>query len=95
MIGRGIFKNPWFFNKQIEEKSPEEKLSLLWKHAKLFADTWQNTKNFAIMRRFFKIYTYDFRHAAEIRAALMETKDIDDVKEILDNCPFEVKYEGG
>ena len=90
MIGRGIFHNPWFFNYSNTEKSPEERLSHLWKHTKLFTQTWKGEKNFAIQKRFFKIYTSDFYGSARIRAQLMETESIEEVKYILDHCDYKV-----
>ncbi len=93
MVGRGIFKNPWLFNKEQTYKSPEEKLTLLWKHVKLYADTWTNEKSFAIMRRFLKIYTYDFYGASEIRAGMMESMNPEDVKHILSNLRmYDMKF---
>lgn len=83
MIGRGIFKNPWFFNEPQNQIAPEEKLSLLWKHVLMFTSTWKSTKNFAILKRFFKIYTYDFYGASEIRANLMLTENREDVYNVL------------
>ena len=84
MIGRGIFHNPWFFNKQQIKKTPKERLDLLWKHTSLFTQTWDKEKNFAILKRFFKIYTTGFYGAAQIRAKLMECNSIDDVRKVLD-----------
>jgi nifR3 family TIM-barrel protein len=81
MVGRGIFKDPWFFNNVITDKTPEARLDLLWKHAKLFTDTWGHEKNFAILKRFFKIYTSGFPGAANIRAKLMETNSIEEVQQ--------------
>jgi len=83
MIGRGIFANPWFFNKQVAEKSPEERLGLLWKHASLYTHTWQDEKHFNILKRFFKIYTSGFPGAAQLRAQLMETHALEDVWRVL------------
>lgn len=91
MIGRGIFQNPWFFNKTMTNKKPEERLSLLWKHALLFTQTWKNDKNFAILKRFFKIYTSDFYGAATIRASLMETNSLGDVRNVLKKSEYEVE----
>jgi nifR3 family TIM-barrel protein len=84
MIGRGIFHNPWFFNKISDEKSPEEKLDLLWKHTLLFTETWGKGKNFATLKRFFKIYTNGFPGAHQIRARLMEANSTEEVEVILD-----------
>ncbi|MCD4731715.1 MAG: tRNA-dihydrouridine synthase [Bacteroidales bacterium] len=91
MIGRGIFQNPWFFNKIVTNKTPEERLSILWQHALLFTQTWLNDKNFAILKRFFKIYTSDFYGAASIRANLMETNSLEDVKKVLEKCEYKVE----
>jgi tRNA-dihydrouridine synthase len=83
MVGRGIFSNPWFFNRQAKEPSPEEKLRLLYTHASLFTQTWTSEKNFAILKRFFKIYTSGFTGAAQLRTDLMETSSIQEVHDIL------------
>lgn len=88
MVGRGIFHNPWFFNASISEKSPEERLSLLWKHACMYTATWGQDRNFAILKRFFKIYTSDFYGASSIRAQLMETNNLEEVKSVLENSGF-------
>lgn len=90
MIGRGIFKNPWLFNHDQTSRTPEDKLNLLWKHVKLFTETWGREKSFAILKRFLKIYTYDFYGASEIRAKMMETMNIDDVRVILESLDYEV-----
>jgi nifR3 family TIM-barrel protein len=83
MVGRGIFMNPWFFETSEKMHSPEEKLALLWEHTKLYNSTWINTKNFAILKRFFKIYTHSFNNAHLLRAALMETNSKDEVFQLL------------
>ncbi len=84
MIGRGIFRDPWFFSGDKIERTPEERLLLLWKHASLFTQTWDKEKNFAILKRFFKIYTTGFYGAAQIRAKLMDCNSLDDVRKVLD-----------
>lgn len=93
MIGRGIFHDPWIFNNEAKERTPEEKLTILWKHAKAFSDFWGDRRSFMIIRRFFKIYTNSFRNAAEIRAALMETMNIDDVKKVLHNTEYNLELD--
>ena len=90
MVGRGIFHNPWFFNKQVAERSPEERLQLLYKHASLFTQTWESKKNFAILKRFFKIYTTGFQDASKIRADLMETNSLEEVKQVLEDFGFDI-----
>ncbi len=88
MIGRGIFHNPWFFNLKQTEKTPDERLALLWRHASLFVETWGKDKNFAILKRFFKIYANGFYGAAQIRAQLMECNELEDVKRVLTNRSY-------
>ncbi len=91
MIGRGIFGNPWFFNREVQEKSPEERLRLLWKHASLYTHTWQDEKHFNILKRFFKIYTSGFPGAAHLRAELMETHGLEDVRRVLEGAGHRVQ----
>jgi tRNA-dihydrouridine synthase len=93
MVGRGIFKNPWLFNTNNIFRTPEEKLNLLWRHVKLFTDTWGSTKSFAILKRFLKIYTYDFYGASEIRAKMMETMKPEDVLNILKELDYELNLD--
>lgn len=85
MVGRGIFHNPWFFNSPQPDISVTDKLELLWHHVDLFTKTWGSERNFATLKRFFKIYTNAFKGAARLRAALMETNNADEVRRVLDN----------
>ncbi len=85
MIGRGIFKDPRIFNRNKIDVTPDEKLKLLWKHASLFVETWGDTMNFNILKRFFKIYCNGFYGAADLRTKLMETKCLDDVDKQIDD----------
>lgn len=109
MIGRGIFDNPWIFNKKDEgwrerrggrqrgllrstggdessdrtpstnEISYQEKLKLLIEHITLFDKTWGSfdrlrTKNFSLMKKFYKIYISGMPDAKNVRMKLMELK---------------------
>jgi tRNA-dihydrouridine synthase len=87
MIGRGIFENPWVFNKDIKEEdiSLDMRISLLREHLDLFIKTWGNRKNFSIMKKFFKIYIKGFPGASEFRARLMECRTADEVYSLLDH----------
>jgi len=84
MVGRGIFHNPWIFNHPQSEISVKQKLDLLWEHVDLFTQTWGRDKNFAILKRFFKIYTNNFHGAAHLRAELMEANKPEEVRIVLD-----------
>ncbi len=87
MVGRGIFSDPWLFNKNANTglHSNQEYLDLLVAHTKLFNDTWGKNKNFEIMKKFFKVYVKDFRGANEFRQKLMETKSYEEFCMIVDS----------
>jgi len=73
MIARGLLHNPWVFNreKQFEDISVSEKLELLKKHVVLFETTWGKTKNFELMKKFYKAYLNGFDNAADLRSELV------------------------
>jgi nifR3 family TIM-barrel protein len=84
MIGRGVFADPWVFSKNPSKHTKKDYIKLLVYHIKLFEKTWAKTKNFAIIKKFFKMYVKDFRGANELRIKLMETKDFDEVERLID-----------
>ena len=79
MVGMGIFRNPWFFNPGKAEITRDERIAMLTRHTELYEQTWGTTKNFNILKRFFKIYINGFPGATGLRARLMETKSFQDV----------------
>lgn len=85
MIGRGIFADLWAFDKTANKPklTKEIQLNLLLRHAQLFNKTWGNTKNFAILRKFFKIYATNFPGALELRTKLMSTHNLSEVEMIV------------
>jgi len=87
MIGRGIFHNPWLFDpqKKLENITPTERFELLLRHIKLFEDTWGNKKPFQILKKYFKIYIANFSGASDLRAQLMECKNGDEVRNIIES----------
>ena len=80
MVGRGIFQDPWFFNKKIKNEDVflSEKFQLLIDHITLYENTWKGSKPAEVMKRFYKIYVSDFRDAAEFRMSLMEAPTLKD-----------------
>lgn len=92
MVGRGIFANPWFFNPDVNpaEIKPKDKIALLKKHLKLFDKIYGKTKNFAIMKKFFKMYISGWDGAKILRAQLMEAKTVKGALRVLisdnDSC---------
>lgn len=85
MIGRGIFKNPFAFEKQPKEHNSQELLDLLRLHLDLF-DHYSSMEEraFKPLRRFFKIYVRGIRGASELRHELMSTESTDEVRKLLD-----------
>lgn len=94
MIGRGVFHNPYVFNKSIDysTQSIDERIALLSKHLELFETTWKQVhpisergygKSYPPLKRFFKIYISGFEGAAELREKLMLTTNIEEAKSVL------------
>lgn len=76
MIGRGIFDNLWIFNKNVDplKISHKQRIKLLIKHISLFNKTWGRTKNFSVMKKFYKIYISAIPDAKNVRMQLMKFK---------------------
>lgn len=74
MIGRGIFGNPWLFNRQRDYQaiSIEEKLRVMVEHTYLFEKMLSGYKSFDIMKKHYKAYVNGFDGAKELRIKLME-----------------------
>lgn len=85
MIGRGIFKNPFAFEKEAKEHTSKELLDLLQLQLDLH-DKYASElepRPFKPLRRFFKIYVKGFRGASELRNNLMNTETTDEVRQLL------------
>ncbi|WP_413302723.1 tRNA-dihydrouridine synthase [Bacillus sp. 1P10SD] len=84
MIGRGIFHNPFAFEKEPKAHSSQELLDLLRLHMDLH-DKYSHLelRRFTALHRFFKIYVKGFPGAGELRNQLMNTKSTDEVRALL------------
>lgn len=80
MIGRGIFTNPWVFEKQAKNHDKNEFLKLLLKHARLYDKTYPEKDRFLAMRKYFKIYVRSFPGAAHLLQQLMQAESLEDVE---------------
>ena len=92
MIGRGIFKNPYAFEKEPKEHTPKEMIDLLRLQLDLqdqFSE--QVPRSIVGLHRFFKIYVKGFPGANDLRVSLMNTKSTAEVREILDT--FEEEHQ--
>ena len=85
MIGRGIFKNPFAFEKEPREHSAEELIDLLRLQLDL-QDHYAKEipRSITGLHRFFKIYVKGFPGANDLRVQLMNTKSTDEVRARLD-----------
>ena len=94
MIGRGIFKNPFAFEKEPREHTSEELLGLLRLQLDL-QDQYSEMipRSIVGLHRFFKIYVKGFSGASDLRVKLMQTKSTDEVRVIL--AAFEAENKSG
>ncbi|SCU14098.1 tRNA dihydrouridine synthase B [Staphylococcus aureus] len=85
MINRGIFHNPFAFEKEPREHTSKELLDLLRLHLSLFNKYEKDEiRQFKSLRRFFKIYVRGIRGASELRHQLMNTQSIAEARALLD-----------
>ncbi|MGN7409091.1 MULTISPECIES: tRNA dihydrouridine synthase [unclassified Sporosarcina] len=91
MIGRGIFKNPFAFEKEPREHSSKELMDLLRLQLDLHDKYSKEIEElpFKPLRRFFKIYVKGIRGAGELRNQLMYTETTDEVRALLDEFEAE------
>lgn len=85
MVGRGVFGNPYFFNKEISFQSLplSERFAILLEHTRLFQEKLGDIKNFSIMKKHYKAYVSGFDGAKELRILLMEEKEIEGIEKLL------------
>ena len=85
MIGRGVFTNPFAFEKEPKEHSVDDFLKLLFLQLDLH-DKYSEEfgpRPFKPLLRFFKIYIRGFKGAGELRNQLMNTKSTDEVRHLV------------
>src|SRR5690625_3067128 len=85
MIGRGVFKNPFAFEKEPREYRVKDLIDLFHLHLDLYDQYAEKmpARPFKALRRFFKIYIRGFRGASELRHRLMSTESTDEVRDML------------
>jgi tRNA-dihydrouridine synthase len=86
MIGRGVFNDPYIFNKNSswQSMSKDQKINLYKKHVNLFMETYHPNhlnylKSYKTLNKFCKIYIQGFAGAKEIREELMNTTSVEDL----------------
>jgi len=88
MIGRGVFSNPWVFEKDKHNHKTQEYISLLLKHTRLYVKTWKNTKNFNVLKKFYKMYVREFDGADLLRQKLMDCNNEEEVISVINKFNF-------
>lgn len=85
MIGRGVFANPFCFEKETRAHSRDELMELLEYHLVEFdrAELLNFAPKFDPLKRFFKIYVRDFPGASELRERMMGCKTTHEVRAVL------------
>lgn len=84
MIGRGVFRNPFAFEKEPREHTVQEYLELLKYHLDLHDQYIEELpRSISALSRFFKIYVKGFRGASELRQQMMNAKSTDEVRALL------------
>lgn len=78
MIGRGIFQNPWAFDRNGHVGTTSELLDIMERHIKLFTTTWGEKKHYAILKKFYKIYVNGFHGATDWRERFMATNSAEE-----------------
>lgn len=96
MIGRGVFANPFCFDRSDRPHSRFELLDLFLYHLDQYdryrqimpAERPELVRNFDSLKHFFKVYIRDFDGAGDLRAKLYACKSTDEIRQIL----AEVRY---
>ncbi len=83
MIGRGVLRDIQALTEAPQEMTATDKISLFEKHLKLYQDTWGDTKSFAPMKKFAKLYINGFPGAVEIRGRIMDSHSYDEAMDVL------------
>lgn len=89
MIGRGIFGNPWLFDRaKTGGSTADEKMRVLLEHTRLYEELFAGKKNFADMKKHYKAYVAGFRGSRELREELMKTNSAGEVEIVLQKHGF-------
>jgi nifR3 family TIM-barrel protein len=86
MFGRAIFGNPWFFNPEVDVTSLplQEKFRVMLEHTRAF-EKLLPFKNFALMKKHYKAYVHGFDGAKELRTALMEKENSEEIEKVVNS----------
>lgn len=83
MLGRAIYGNPWLYSGRADVPTPEEKMSALVEHLRLFDELLSSTTHYAVMKKHFKAYISGWDGAKELRIQLMETNSVAEAVQVI------------
>jgi nifR3 family TIM-barrel protein len=93
MIGRGIFGNPWLFDRSKKLITISERMRAMLEHTRLFEQIYcgisakggsaSGGKNFEVMKKHYKAYVNGFDGAKELRMKLMTAENADEIEGII------------
>lgn len=80
MVGRGIFEDPYLFDRtgragRFPTAGAEERVGLLLDHLRLYRESWGDERNYEILKKFYKVYLTGFDGADALRDELNATHD--------------------
>lgn len=80
MVGRGIFRNLWFFDPAVDPATIPlgERLALLAEHIHLWKETWEGRKNFDALKKFYTTYFAGLADCADLRRELLVLRTADE-----------------
>jgi tRNA-dihydrouridine synthase len=89
VIGRGVFADPYLFATDgragtFPAAAPDDKVDLLLRHLRLYRAVWGDTRNYEILKKFYKVYLVGFPEADALRDALNATHDYDAAEKVVD-----------
>lgn len=92
MIGRGVLQDITAFaptNLGAKHPSVEHRIELALRHTRYFLEEYtidgELTKNFNLMKKFYKVYIQGFDGAKELRTQLMGARNYEEIEEICNN----------
>lgn len=83
MIGRGIFGNPWMFDRSKALIPISERMRAMIEHTRLFEKEFTGIKHFEVMKKHYKAYVNGFDGAKELRMQLMTAENADEIEKII------------
>jgi len=82
MIGRSMYGDPWLFNPEVskDDLTIREILSVMLEHTEQYVELFGDQKPLEQMKKHYKAYANGFDGAAIMRAKLMRTNDLDELR---------------